>query len=187
MACSVFRTQCSLVTCGKSAQEKRHRPQHDQTRGATACRNTNAFVQRGKANENKLLKGSTHSLREAIRGTVRTYGTQHRYLAFWKEENSKMCFTSRVLSIQLHRPESSLKSQQLLGQSRNPCILWNPKAHYCALNWSPLTFNLSQINDIHTLPFHFRKIHFNIIHSSTPRSSKWTPSFHFTTIPCMHF
>jgi hypothetical protein len=76
MVCSVFRTQCSLVTCGgKSAQDKRHRPQHDQTHGATACRSTNAFVERGKANKNKLLKGSTHSFCEAIRGTARTVRT----------------------------------------------------------------------------------------------------------------
>jgi hypothetical protein len=93
-----------------------------------------------------------------------------------------MSSASRAPNNQLQRAESSLKSQQLIGQSRNSRILWNPKAHYRFHNRPPLTFIASQINNIHTLRFYFRKIHFNIIHLSTPKSSKWPPSFQFTTL-----
>ena len=67
MVSSLFRTKCSLVTYGKSAQDKSYRSQHDQTRGATASRNTTAFVETGKANENICEQGRhTHSVKRYV-------------------------------------------------------------------------------------------------------------------------
>ena len=38
---------------------------------------------------------------------------------------------------------------------------------------------LNQTNSVHTLPPHILKVHFNIILSPIPMSSKWSPSFKF--------
>jgi hypothetical protein len=40
---------------------------------------------------------------------------------------------------------------------------------------------LSYMNQIHTLPHYLRKVHLNIILSSVPGSSKWSPSRGFPT------
>ena len=57
-----------------------------------------------------------------------------------------------------------------------PDILWNPKVHYCIHNSKPHLPVLSQINLVH-VPLPLPEDHFNIILSSTPESSKWSPSF----------
>ena len=57
-------------------------------------------------------------------------------------------------------------------------MLWNTDITY-RIHKSPQPI-LIQINLFHVFPFHFLKIHFNIIIPSTPRSSKWTISLRFS-------
>jgi hypothetical protein len=61
-----------------------------------------------------------------------------------------------------------------------PHILWNQKTHCHIHNSLPLVPNPRQKNLVHTLPFYFFKIQFNIL-PSMPASSKLPLSFRFPT------
>jgi hypothetical protein len=55
-------------------------------------------------------------------------------------------------------------------------ILWKASVHYRIHMRSPYLLILSHSHSVHATPFHFLKIHFKVIFSSTPKFSKWTPS-----------
>ena len=58
-------------------------------------------------------------------------------------------------------------------------ILWNPSVHYRIHKRPPPVLTLIQINPVYVPTSNFSKIHFNIMQSSMPGSSKWHPSLRF--------
>jgi hypothetical protein len=69
------------------------------------------------------------------------------------------------------RPNSSSANQEIHR------ILWNVKVHYCVHNSPPLDPILNWINPVHTPLPCLHEVHFNIIPSPKPRSSRWTLSY----------
>ena len=60
-----------------------------------------------------------------------------------------------------------------------PRISWHPKVHYRTHKRLPPVPILGQPNPVHILTSHLLEIQPNIIHSSTPRSPKWSSSLRF--------
>jgi len=67
---------------------------------------------------------------------------------------------------------SALASQEII------CILYKTEEYYRVLKTPILIRILNQINSFQA-PILFLKAFFNIIHPSTPRSSKWSPFLRF--------
>jgi hypothetical protein len=78
--------------------------------------------------------------------------------------------------IDLHRPNSVTPWTRVLSEKLRVAqlinILWNPKVHYFVHKRPLLRSALCQMHLIY-----FFEIHFNIIHSPTSRTPKWSLSF----------
>ena len=68
---------------------------------------------------------------------------------------------------------SSWEADRFSASKEIPHILWNLR-FITVFTSVPI-----QISPVHALPYHFLKIHFNIILLSTPGSSKWSLSLRF--------
>jgi hypothetical protein len=71
----------------------------------------------------------------------------------------------------------SWEAANCAATEEHPSILWKPKFHYRVHKSPPPVPFLSQSNPIHTIPSYLSKIHFNIVHPPTFRSSQWSLSF----------
>jgi hypothetical protein len=73
----------------------------------------------------------------------------------------------------------SWQANSSLASQSTAHVLWRPKDHYSGTNSRPLIPILSQINPLNAPPPNFLKVRFNIILSSTSRSTEWSHSSSF--------
>jgi hypothetical protein len=84
-----------------------------------------------------------------------------------------------------HGAESYLKADRRSANKEILCLLWNSKVHYRVDSSVPPVHILSWTHPVHNLPPCLRKIHFNVILPSIPRSSN--PVQVFQPKLCTHF
>jgi len=89
---------------------------------------------------------------------------------------SPVCLTY-LLIYSMHR--SPREANRFAASQEIPRISRNPKVHYRTHKRPPPVSILGQPNPVHIITSHLLEIHPNIIHPSTPRSSKWSLSLRF--------
>ena len=80
----------------------------------------------------------------------------------------------------------SWKANWFAASQEIPRISRNPKVHYRTHKRPPPVSILDQPNPVHISTSHLLKIHPNIIHTSTARSSQWSPSLRFPQQDSIH-
>jgi hypothetical protein len=93
------------------------------------------------------------------------------------ESNPYQSTLTHLLTHSLTKLNPFREAANCAASKELPSILRNPKVHY-RVHKSPLLVPvLSHINQIHTIPSYFSKIHPNNVHPPTSRSSQWSLSF----------
>lgn len=89
-----------------------------------------------------------------------------------------------------NRQSFSSEAYSLAATQEIPCILWNPKSHYCVHKSRSLVPTIIRMNLLHAIPSCFLNTHFNVILFSEPKYFKWSVSSGFPTKPlytCLFF
>ena len=106
-------------------------------------------------------------------------GSRRRCFTFASWESRKRTKLLTHLLTYSMQQSPSLEANRFSASQEIPCILWNPKFHYCIHRCLISIPILSQLDPLHTPTSHVLNIHLNIILPSTPGSPKWSLSFRF--------